>query len=61
MTVAGYYNRQGDFAKLVENLRKRIELEPQNPEAHYTLGHVSMGQGESRLPSLRQGEDDAHP
>jgi tetratricopeptide (TPR) repeat protein len=37
LTVAGYYNRQGDFAKLVENLRKRIELEPNNPEAHYTL------------------------
>ena len=32
-----YYNRQGDFAKLVENLGKRIELEPNNPEAHYTL------------------------
>ena len=37
LTVAGYYNRQGDFAKLVENLRKRIELEPTNPEAYYTL------------------------
>ena len=37
MTVGGYYNRQGDFDKLVENLKKRVELEPQNPEAHYTL------------------------
>jgi tetratricopeptide (TPR) repeat protein len=36
-TVAAYYNRQGDFGKLVENLKKRIELEPNNPEAHYTL------------------------
>ena len=38
---AGYYNRQGDFDKLMENIRKNIELEPQNPEAHYRLATYS--------------------
>ncbi len=37
LTVAGYYNRQGEFDKLMEN----IELEPQNPEAHYRLSTYS--------------------
>jgi tetratricopeptide (TPR) repeat protein len=41
LTVAGYYNRQGDFDKLIENIRKNIELEPQNPEAHYRLATYS--------------------
>ena len=41
LTVAGYYNRQGDFNKLIKNIRKNIELEPQNPEAHYRLATYS--------------------
>ena len=37
-SVAGYYNRQGDFDKLMENIRNehRARAE-QNPEAHYRL------------------------
>jgi protein TonB len=35
--LAGYYNRQGDFAKTTAALTKRIQLEPGNPEGPYTL------------------------
>ena len=35
--LAGYYNRRGDFDKTTTALRKRIQLEPSNPEGPYTL------------------------
>ena len=37
MQLAGYYNRQGDFPKTIEALGQRVALEPNNPEAHYTV------------------------
>jgi tetratricopeptide (TPR) repeat protein len=37
MQLAGFYNRQGDFAKTIEALRARAEREPTNPEAFYTI------------------------
>jgi TonB family protein len=37
LQLAGYYNRQGQFDKVVAALSKRIELEPTNPEGPYTL------------------------
>jgi tetratricopeptide (TPR) repeat protein len=35
--LAGYYNRQGDFTKTIATLNERIKIEPNNPEAHYTV------------------------
>ena len=37
MQLAGYYNRQGDFPKTIEALNQRVAIEPNNPEAHYTV------------------------
>ena len=35
--IAGFYNRQGDFVKTMENMHKAAELEPSNPQGFYTL------------------------
>ena len=37
MTLAGYYNRQGQFEKTIEALEERAANEPNNPEAFYTI------------------------
>ena len=37
MTLAGYYNRQGQFDKTIEALEERASKEPNNPEAFYTI------------------------
>jgi predicted Zn-dependent protease len=37
MTLAGYYNRQGQFDKTIEALEERATREPNNPEAFYTI------------------------
>lgn len=37
MQLAGYYNRQGDFPKTIDALGQRVAIEPNNPEAHYTV------------------------
>jgi tetratricopeptide (TPR) repeat protein len=36
-TLAGYYNRQGQFDKTMEALDMRAQREPNNPEAFYTI------------------------
>jgi tetratricopeptide (TPR) repeat protein len=36
-TIAGFYNRQGEFDKTVEALRERAVREPKNPEAYQVL------------------------
>ena len=36
--LAGFYNKQGDFAKTMEAWNKRAEAEPKNPEAWHTIG-----------------------
>src|SRR3972149_2625277 len=36
-TLAGYYNRQGEFDKTIEALEARATLEPENPEAFHTI------------------------
>ena len=35
--LAGFYQRQGEFAKLIAAVQQRAELEPNNPEAHYAV------------------------
>ena len=35
--LAGYYQRQGEFDKLIEAVKSRAQLEPNNPEAHYSI------------------------
>ena len=37
MTLATFYNRQGEFDKSMEALKARAEKEPNNPEAFYTI------------------------
>jgi tetratricopeptide (TPR) repeat protein len=37
MQIAGYHNRQGEFDKTIEALIRRTELQPDNPEAFYTM------------------------
>jgi tetratricopeptide (TPR) repeat protein len=36
-TIAGYYNRQGEFDKTIEALEERATREPKNPEAYQVL------------------------
>ena len=35
--LAGFYQRQGEFPKLIEAVEARATLEPNNPEAHYSI------------------------
>jgi lipopolysaccharide biosynthesis regulator YciM len=35
--LAGYYQRQGEFGKLIEAVQQRAAIEPENPEAHYSI------------------------
>jgi hypothetical protein len=36
-TLAAYYDRQGQFDKLIQSLEARTQQEPNNPEAYYTI------------------------
>ena len=35
--LAGFYQRQGEFDRLIAAVQQRAELEPNNPEAHYSI------------------------
>src|SRR5262249_36297524 len=37
MQLAGYYDRQGEFDKLMAALQERAQREPNNPEVFYTM------------------------
>jgi len=37
LQLAGFYNRNEQFDLTIEALRRRAELEPDNPEAYYTI------------------------
>jgi tetratricopeptide (TPR) repeat protein len=37
LQLAGFYNRQGEFEKTMDAFERRIELEPNNPEAYHTV------------------------
>ena len=37
MNEAGFYQRQGDFEKMIEAVQERTRQEPNNPEAFYAL------------------------
>jgi cytochrome c-type biogenesis protein CcmH/NrfG len=37
VTLAAFYNRQGEFDKTMEALHSRADREPNNPEAFYTI------------------------
>jgi hypothetical protein len=41
LTGRGLLQPPGRFRQLIENIRKNIELEPNNPEAHYRLATYS--------------------
>ena len=38
MQIAGFYNRNEDFPSTIDALEQRAALEPDNPEAFYTIG-----------------------
>ena len=37
LQLAGFYNRSGDFERTIDALRQRARIEPDNPEAFYTI------------------------
>ncbi len=37
LQLAGFYNRQEEFDKTIEALNQRAQIEPNNPEAFYTI------------------------
>ena len=37
LQLAGFYNRAGDFDQTIDALRQRAAIEPDNPEAFYTI------------------------
>ena len=37
MTLAGFYQRQGDFQKQMNAVQGRVQQEPNNPEVYYTM------------------------
>ena len=37
MQLAGYYNRQNEFDKTIDALTQRASVEPNNPEAFFTI------------------------
>ena len=37
LQLAGFYNRGGDFERTIEALQQRAGIEPDNPEAYYTI------------------------
>ena len=41
----GFYNRQEEFEKTIEALTQRAAIEPNNPEAFYTIVDLLLGQG----------------
>ncbi len=48
MTAAKLYEKQGDFLKAKEQWFIVLEKDPQNMEAHYSLGKIYGGEGEYR-------------
>ena len=48
MTLAGYYNRQGQFDKTIEALEQRAAKEPNNPEAYLHDRHATTGTNAQR-------------
>lgn len=37
LQLAGFYNRAGEFDLVIDALEQRAEIEPDNPEAYYTI------------------------
>ena len=50
-SLAGYYNRQGDFPKTIEALEQAAALEPNNPEGYHRVAVFYWDEGarDSRL------------
>ena len=51
-SLAGYYNRQGDFAKTIEALEQAAALEPNNPEGYHRVAVFYWDKTPRRLPPL---------
>jgi hypothetical protein len=56
MTLAGYYNRQGQFDKTIEALEARAKVEPNNPEAFQTIAayYWDETRGDSSLTDAKK-------
>ena len=54
MTLAGYYNRQGQFDKTIEALEQRAANEPNNPEAFHTIATYYWDEAHRRRHAERQ-------
>jgi len=58
MTLAGYYNRQGQFDKTIEALEQRAKAEPNNPDAYQTIAayYWDETRGDSSLTEAQKRE-----
>jgi predicted Zn-dependent protease len=56
--LTAYYQRRGDFDKLVETLQARTAREPVNPEAFYTLAtfYWEKASRDTKLPAAKRSE-----
>src|SRR4029079_18059547 len=58
MTLAGYYNRQGQFDKTIDALEQRAKVEPTNPDAFQTIAayYWDETRGDSSLNEAKKKE-----
>ena len=56
MTLAGYYNRQGQFDKTIDALEQRATAEPNNPEASSRPSPPTTGTNAQRNARLNENE-----
>jgi hypothetical protein len=58
MTLAGYYNRQGQFPKTIDALQQRAGVEPNNPEAYQTIAayYWDEARGDAALTEAQKRE-----
>jgi hypothetical protein len=55
VTLAAFYNRQGEFDKTMEALHARAEKEPNNPEAFYMISTFYWEKAQKDF-TISQGE-----
>ena len=59
-TMAGFYNRQGDFTKTMEALHKAAELDPKNPQGYQMRRDLLLGEGLQGPPPHHRAEEGIH-
>ena len=59
-SIAGYYNRQGEFDKTMEAFNKAAELDPNNPQGYHLIGsfYQEKASKDFRLTPGPEGRDE---